>query len=627
MHIVRRLVLSLFAVLSSAVVHATTYVVPPDDILVGKAHAIVTARALTSYAEDSKEHGIETITVLSIEDVLKGNLSPGTEVKVHVIGGVLEKRAKIVPGAPHFKDGERVLVFLSQSDSGEWGVTDFGLGVFGFATDDMGRDVLIRTATEISGWNLDGTVHHESRRDAERFLAFVRGVARHVPMRGDYTIEQRPLIGETIRDSHGRLRPTPMVVGTVTAYTLTAPPDQGGTEDDQGNRWNVFPGAVNWNKGNNETGGAPNGGTDAINAAFTSWNGDPSSNVNYVLATTNANSNGILEAPDGVNNIVFEKAIASPFQCNGGGVVGQGGIQTAVVDATNMVGGETFFKITEADVSMNQGLGACIGTNPGISVGDFNSAVTHEFGHTLGLRHADKNRTDSAACSTQPTYDCATSAIMTASVTLGLNAALQPWDQRAIGALYPGTPPPAAPTGVTATATSTTSVSITWISVAGATSYQVFRRIPGGAFTLIGTPVTNSFTDMTASANTAYLYRVRAVNSGGSSADSAYDLATTVIFTDDPLVAMTTVVKAVHLADLRTAVDAVRAQASLGPGAYTDAAMAGVVVKAIHIEELRSQLDAATGPLGLTTGGYTDGALTGVIIKAVHFQQLRDRVK
>jgi hypothetical protein len=55
--------------------------------------------------------------------------------------------------------------------------------------------------------------------------------------------------------------------------------------------------------------------------------------------------------------------------------------------------------------------------------------------------------------------------------------------------------------------------------------------------------------------------------------------------------------------------------------------MAGVVVKAVHIEELRSQLDAAMGPLGLTTGGYTDGALTGVVIKAVHFQQLRDRVK
>jgi hypothetical protein len=348
-----------------------------------------------------------------------------------------------------------------------------------------------------------------------------------------------------------------------------------------------------------------------------------------VLATTISNSNGIFEAPDGVNNIVFEKVIMGigPFVCNGGGFVGQGGIQAAVADGTNVVNGETFFKITEADVTMNQGLGACIGANPGISVGDFNSAVTHEFGHTLGLRHADKTRTDAAACSTQPTYDCATSAIMTASVTLGLNAALQPWDQRAIDALYPGAPPPAIPTGVTATATSTTSVSVTWISVAGATSYQVFRRIPGGAFTLIGTPVTNSFNDMTASANTAYLYRVRAVNSGGSSADSAYDLATTIIFTDDPLVAMATLVKAVHLAELRIAVDAVRAQASLGAGAYTDAAMVGVVVRAIHIEELRTQLDAAMGPLGLTTGGYTDGALTGVVIKAAHFQQLRDRVK
>src|SRR5713226_4312482 len=111
---VRRLVPSLLALMFCAVANATTYVVPPDDMLVGKSDAIVIARALTSYAEDSSEHGIETVTVLSIEEVLKGNLSPGTDVKIRVVGGVVGKRAKILPGAPSFRDGERVLVFLSR---------------------------------------------------------------------------------------------------------------------------------------------------------------------------------------------------------------------------------------------------------------------------------------------------------------------------------------------------------------------------------------------------------------------------------------------------------------------------------------------------------------------------------
>jgi len=116
------------------------------------------------------------------------------------------------------------------------------------------------------------------------------------------------------------------------------------------------------------------------------------------------------------------------------------------------------------------------------------------------------------------------------------------------------------------------------------------------------------------------------VNAGGASGDSAYDLATTVMFLDDPLVPGV-VIKAVHLAQLRTAVSAVRAQAGLGPVTYTDPATPGVRVKAVHITELRTDLDQAMAALGLTTGGWTDASLTGVTIKAAHFQQIRNRVK
>jgi uncharacterized protein YkwD len=184
---------------------------------------------------------------------------------------------------------------------------------------------------------------------------------------------------------------------------------------------------------------------------------------------------------------------------------------------------------------------------------------------------------------------------------------------------------PAAPTGVTATATSSTQVQVSWSLVAGATSYEVYRRNPGGAFVLRGTSLTPSFNDA-ASANVAYLYRVRAVNAGGASADSAADLATTVMFTDDPLGAGV-IVRAVHLSELRTAVDAVRAQANLAAGTYTDAAAPGVVVKAVHITQLRSQLDAAMTILGRATGGWTDSPLTGVRIKTVHLQEIRNRGK
>jgi hypothetical protein len=184
---------------------------------------------------------------------------------------------------------------------------------------------------------------------------------------------------------------------------------------------------------------------------------------------------------------------------------------------------------------------------------------------------------------------------------------------------------PPAPTGVNALATGSTQVQVTWNAATGATSYEIYRRNPGGAYALRGTSMSTSFND-TASANTAYLYRVRAINAVGSSGDSAADLAMTVMFTDDPL-SSGVLVKAIHLGELRTAVNAVRAQAGLGAGTYTDAASAGVLVKAVHITELRSNLDAAMSILGMTTGGWTDASLNGVQIKTTHFQQIRNRVK
>lgn len=184
---------------------------------------------------------------------------------------------------------------------------------------------------------------------------------------------------------------------------------------------------------------------------------------------------------------------------------------------------------------------------------------------------------------------------------------------------------PASPAGVTATATSSTQVQVSWNAVIGATQYEVYRRNPGDIYRLRGTSVTTSYND-NATSGTAYLYRVRAVNASGSSADSAADLATTVMFTNDPLAAGL-IVRATHLSELRTAVNAVRAQAVLGVAAFTDTAAAGLTVKATHVAQLRSYLDEATTALGRTTGGWTDASLVNVAIKATHFQEIRNRVK
>ncbi len=185
---------------------------------------------------------------------------------------------------------------------------------------------------------------------------------------------------------------------------------------------------------------------------------------------------------------------------------------------------------------------------------------------------------------------------------------------------------PATPTGLSASAVSTTEVDLQWAAAAGAASYEIDRMAAGGSFTQIGTSNSPSYADTAVSANQAYLYRVRGVAGGSVSANSAVDIATTLMFTDDPLTAGT-IVKAVHLAELRTAVNAVRSLAGLNPGSYTDAAVGGTTIKAVHLTELRAALDAARAALGLAANVYGQATLTGDVIKASHIQELRAGVR
>ena len=99
------------------------------------------------------------------------------------------------------------------------------------------------------------------------------------------------------------------------------------------------------------------------------------------------------------------------------------------------------------------------------------------------------------------------------------------------------------------------------------------------------------------------------------------------VFTDDPLVAGVTPIKALHITELRTAVNQARARAGLAAANWAEAVAAGVVIKAAHVVELRARLDEARTALGLAAATYTDpGLAAGTIVKAVHIQELRSRV-
>ncbi|MGA8806302.1 MAG: M57 family metalloprotease [Thermoanaerobaculia bacterium] len=446
-----KVLLAAFAFAIAAPSFAITYIVPPDRFEIERASAIIVGRVLGSHPQASR-FGIETVTTIALEEAIKGK--PGSVAEIHTPGGALDGETRVVPGVPTFVEGERVLLLLYRRDDGEYTISDLGLGTFRLVHDVAGRELAVRNDAEIEGWDAGGDAHVEHLRSAERFLNFVRGVVRGDVVSEDYVLPRERGVGsrgweiETGSGTPHTLRPTPEATQhpiaaasfTATSYMLTY-------NSGLGTRWNVFPGAVSWNRGNSETGALGNGAAE-ITSAFSTWN---AGGTNYVLSSAAANLNGFLDATDGTNNIVFEKDLTSaglqPFNCSSGGALGVAGMTHASFGAgTHVYRGETFATTLEADVSMNQGVGSC---SPGTVPQElFKSAITHEFGHTLGFRHSDQTRNLSASCAGDPTLDCTSSALMNHVLSLGLNGQLQAWDNAALNAVY-GTAPACAPPSIT----------------------------------------------------------------------------------------------------------------------------------------------------------------------------------
>ncbi|MBQ8939624.1 MAG: fibronectin type III domain-containing protein [Paludibacteraceae bacterium] len=81
---------------------------------------------------------------------------------------------------------------------------------------------------------------------------------------------------------------------------------------------------------------------------------------------------------------------------------------------------------------------------------------------------------------------------------------------------------PGTPTGVTATAASSYIV-VTWNSVSGAESYNVYRSTSAsGTYTFQSSVTTTNYTDYNVDAGTTYYYKVEAENSAGKSSKSSY---------------------------------------------------------------------------------------------------------
>jgi hypothetical protein len=120
----------------------------------------------------------------------------------------------------------------------------------------------------------------------------------------------------------------------------------------------------------------------------------------------------------------------------------------------------------------------------------------------------------------------------------------------------------------------------------------------------------------------AIVYGVTAVVAGTESL-RAEDVAAMFTFTDYPLVAQSTPIRAAHITVLQNAVNAVRARA--GMGAVTLPSIIPLMtVQATHVQGLLDPLDDARQPLGLARLFDQTSVAAGSVIRADVLNAIRE---
>ena len=198
---------------------------------------------------------------------------------------------------------------------------------------------------------------------------------------------------------------------------------------------------------------------------------------------------------------------------------------------------------------------------------------------------------------------------------------------------------PPEPVGALAPLTMAVDAAPVTVDVSGA-----FRDPDGDALTygartsapsVASVSVSGSTVTVTAVAAGTALLTVTATDARGSNTTAVQRFTVQVTteagsFTDHPIVPGVTPVRAVHFAELRTRIDALRTAAGLPRFAWTDPALrpGATRVRLVHLLELRRALAAAYAATGRASPGWTDAApAAGAMpIRAAHLMELRAAV-
>ena len=338
---------------------ATTFVGVSERTLARAADAIVIGTVAQIETVAGADGTISTLVTLDVEASVKGHAERRLTLKEP--GGSIGGRALWIAGAPRFRTGERQLLFLSAAADGTARTTALGMGQFVLRPHP-------RTGATLAERRVDGLVVGDRPLRRVPLARLRRTLARAAAQDGSVAA---PLLAAPPELLDPGLERAP-----VAEFTLMDTPPGRRFEADSGQ-------PVVYQTAGGDAGLGESASLAAIDGALAAWTNV--SGASIVLERGGTTTPAPLSC-DGISQIVFDDPfheMPNPVACSG--VLALGGYCTST--ETDVVNGKTFYRITEGNITFNQGFAGC----PFWNETNLAEVATHELGHTIGIGHSSED--------------------------------------------------------------------------------------------------------------------------------------------------------------------------------------------------------------------------------------------